>query len=186
MLRADDNVNLSNNYFSALVQLKSLDKHLNKANFLRLHHQKKVSDALEFGYFVQIKPHDPKTSRNREWYLPHLPVTNPDKSGKVQKRLNGASKFHGFSLNKSLLVGTHLLQGLQFVLLRFLQHKFVISADIEGKFLQVGTLPEEQPSLPFQCREEPSTEVMVYQYTLHIFGGHDSPTCANFALQQTT
>ena len=126
-----------------------------------------------------------KTSRNREWHLPHHPVTNPNKSGKVRKRLNGASKFHRFSLNKSLLVGTHLLQGLQFFLLRFLQHKFVISADIEEKFLQVGTLPEEQPSLPFLWPEEPSTEVMVYQYTLQIFGGHDSPTCANFALQQT-
>ena len=26
---------------------------------------------------------------------------------------------------------------------------------------------------------------MVYQYTRHIFGAKDSPTCANFALQKT-
>ena len=31
----------------------------------------------------------------------------------------------------------------------------------------------------------PSSEVMVYQYSRHIFGAKDSPTCAKFALQKT-
>ena len=52
-------------------------------------------------------------------------------------------------------------------------------------FLQVGVLPEDQPSLRFLWREDPSTEVMVFQYIRHIFGARDSPTCANFAPQQT-
>ena len=34
-------------------------------------------------------------------------------------------------------------------------------------------------------REEPTSEVNVFQYTRCIFGTCDSPTCANFALQQT-
>ena len=52
-------------------------------------------------------------------------------------------------------------------------------------FLQVGVLPQDQPCLRFLWREDPSTDVMVYQYTRHIFGAKDSPTCANYALQRT-
>ena len=117
--------------------------------------------------------------------LPHHPVVNPNKPGKVRCLLNGASKFHGTSLNKSLLVGSDLLQNLVFVLLRFRQHHFAVSADIERMFLQVCVLPEDQPSLCFLWREDSTADVVVHQYTRHIFGMRDSPTCANYALQRT-
>ena len=88
-------------------------------------------------------------------------------------------------MNKSLLVGPDLLQNLIFVLLRFRQHKHAVSADIEGMFLQVGVREEDQPSLRFLWREDPTSSVVVHQYTRHIFGARDSPTCTNFALQKT-
>ena len=124
-----------------------------------------------------------KVARN-EWYLPHHPVVNPNKPGKVRRVLNGAAKFHGASL-KSLLTGPDLLQNLIYVLLRFRQHPFAVSADIEGMFLQVEVLPCDQPSLRFLWREDPTSNVVVHQYTRHIFGAKDSPTCANYALQRT-
>ena len=34
-------------------------------------------------------------------------------------------------------------------------------------------------------RQDPTSSVVVHQYTRHIFGARDSPTCANFALQKT-
>ena len=37
----------------------------------------------------------------------------------------------------------------------------------------------------FFWREDPTTNVVVGQYTSHIFGAKDSPTCANYALQRT-
>ena len=107
------------------------------------------------------------------------------KPGKVRRVFNGASKFHGTFLNKSLLVGPDLLQNLDFVLLRFRQHKYTVSADIEGMFLQVGVLARDQISLRFLWREDTTSDVVVHQYTRHIFGARDSPTCANFALRKT-
>ena len=112
-------------------------------------------------------------------------MINPKKPGKVSRVLNGAAKFHGSSLNKALLVGPDLLQNLLAVLLRFRQHQHVVSADIEGMFLRVGVLPIDQLSLRFLWREDSTTDVVTYQYTRHIFGARDSPTCANFALQKT-
>ena len=93
--------------------------------------------------------------------------------------------FHGTSLNKSLLTGADLLQNLIHVLLRFRQHQFAVSAEVEGMFLQVGVPDCDQPSLRFLWREDPTTNVVVYQYTRHVFGAKDSPTCASYALQRT-
>ena len=134
---------------------------------------------------MSLPSHDPRKRSDREWYLPHHPVVNPNKSGKMRRVLNGASKFHGTSLNKSLLVGPDLLQNLIFALLRFLQHKYAVSADIVGMVLKLGVLARDQISLRFLWREEATSDVVVHQYTRLIFGAWDSPTCANFALRKT-
>ena len=52
-------------------------------------------------------------------------------------------------------------------------------------FLQVGVLSSDQAPLRFLWLEDPTTNVVVYQYTRHLFGVKDSPTCANYALQRT-
>ena len=84
-----------------------------------------------------------------------------------------------------MLTGPDLLQSLIHILIRFRQFKHAVSADIEGMFFQVGVIPRDRPSLRFLWREDPASEVAVYQYTRHIFGSKDSPTCANYALKCT-
>ena len=121
----------------------------------------------------------------REWYLPHHPVVHPHKPGKVRRVLNGAARFQGQSLNNLLLTGPDLLQNLIHILIRFRQHPHAVSADIEGMFLQVGVIPDDRPSLRFLWREDPASEVAVFQYVRHIFGSKGSPTCANYALRRT-
>ena len=186
MLWAEDSIELPNNYFSALVQLKSLEKRLTKYQTLRENYSNTIKEDLETGYVVRVKDaHKVESCSEREWYLPHHPVVNPNKPGKVRRVLKGAAKFHGASLNKSLLTGLDLLQNLIYVLLRFKQHPFAVSADIEGKFLQIGVLACDQPTLRFLWREDPTSNVVVHQYTRHIFGEKESTTCANYALQRT-
>ena len=185
MLWNDKEITLPNNYFSSLIQLKYLERRLDKDPSLREKYAETIREDIQKGYVITVKAHDPKSRAHRDWYLPHHPVLNPNKPGKVRRVLNGASKCHGASLNKSLLVGPDLLQNLIFVLLRFRQHKYAVSADIEGTFLHVGVREEDQPSLRFLWREDPTSCVVVHQYTRHIFGARDSPTSANFSLQKT-
>ena len=82
-------------------------------------------------------------------------------------------------------MGPDLLQNLIFVLLRFRQHKYAVSAVIEGMFLQGGVLARDQISFHFLWREDTTSDVVVHQYTRHIFGARDSPTCVNFELRKT-
>ena len=146
MLWAADNIRLPNNYFSSLVQLKSLEKLLAKDEDLREKYTSTIKEDLKKGSVIEVPDaHKFESRSHKEWYLPHHPVLNPNKPGKERRVLNGAAKFHGASLNKSLLTGPDLLQNLIYVLLRFRQHPYAVSADIEGMFLQVGVLPSDQP-----------------------------------------
>ena len=124
-----------------------MEKRLDKDPSLREKYAETIREDIQKGYVITVRAHDPKSRADRECYLPHHPVLNPNKPGKVRPVLNRASKCHGSSLKKSLLVGPDLLQSLIFVLLRFHQHKYAVSADIEGMFLQVGVREEDQPSL---------------------------------------
>ena len=186
MLWAADNNKLPHNYFASLVQLKSLKKRLPKDEDLREKYTSTIKEDLNKGYVIEVPDaHKVESRSDKEWYLPHHPVLNSKKPGKVNRVLNGAAKFHGASLNKSLITGPDLLQNLIYVRFRFRHHPYAVSADIEGMFLHVGVLPSDQPSLRFLWREDPTNNVVVHQYTRHIFGAKDSPTCASYALQRT-
>ena len=186
MLWADDDSSLPNNYFSALMQLKSLECRLERTPDLRASYAQTIKDDCDKGYIVKVDKYDCfKVDNPGEWYLPHHPVLHPHKPGKVRRVLNGTAKLYSVSLNNALHTGPDLLQTLIHVLMRFRQHPYAVSADLEGMFLQVGVIPQDRPSLPFLWREDPATEVTVYQYVRHIFGSKDSPICANYALQRT-
>ena len=190
MLWAADNTKLPNNYFSSLVQLKSLEKRLAKDEDLREKYISTIKKDLNQGYVIEVPDvHKVENQSDKEWYLPHHPVWNPNKPGKVRRVLNGAVKFHGVPLNKSLLTGPDLLQNLNYVLLSFRKQPYAVSADIEGMLLQVCLLPSGQPSFRFLWREDPKTNVVVYQFTRHIFGAKNCPHAPNMhfnALRETT
>ena len=153
------------------MQLKSLEKRLAKDEDLRDKFTSKIKEDLNKGYVIEVPDaHKVGSWSDKELYLPYHPVLNPNKPGKVRRLLNGAAKFHGASLSKSLLTGPDLLQNLIYLILRFQQHPYAVSAEIEGMLLQVGVLPSNQPSLRFLLWEDDTTNVVVHQYTRHIFG----------------
>ena len=186
MLSTEADSSLPKNYFSALVQLKSLERRLDKVAQLQQLYVKTFHDDLDKGYIVKVDTSDCfKVDQPREWYMPHHPVVHPHKPGKVCRVLNGAAKFQGKSSNNALLTGPDLLQSLIHILIRFRQPKYAGSANIEVMFLQVGVTPKDQPSPRFLWREAPASEKTVYLNVWHIFGSKDSPTCANYALKRT-
>ena len=71
-----------------------------------------------------------------------------------------------------------LLQNSILVLIRFCQYQHAFSADIGGKFLQVGVIPQDQPSIRLFAAGRPSEEAAVHQNVRHMYGAKDLPTCA--------
>ena len=176
---------LPNNYSSALSQMKSLEYRLEKKPELKKLYRDSIKVDVEKGFVRILKQEELEATKlERQWYVPHHPVENPNKPGKVRRVCNAASKFRGISLNDNLLTGPDLLQNLIGIIFRFREQKIAITADIEAMFLQVKVPPEDCKVLRFLWRDNPNESIKVYEYGRHIFGAKSSPTCANYALQQ--
>ena len=145
--------------------MKSLERRLSKEPGLKQHYYKTIQDDLAKGYIVPIDKFECfKVDNNHEWYLPHHPVVHLHQAAKVRRVLIGASKFQGHSLNNGFLTGPDMLQSLIHILLRFRQHKYAVSADIEGLFRQIWVIQKDQLSPRFLWREDPASQIAVYQF----------------------
>ena len=83
MLWADDDSNLPKNYFSALAQLKSLERRLEKDRNMKDNYLKTIQEHFSKGYSVQVEQSDCFTAESScEWYLSHRSVLHRQKPGK--------------------------------------------------------------------------------------------------------
>ena len=71
------------------------------------------------------------------------------------------------------MTGPDLLKNLFYVLIHFRQYQFAVSVDIEGMFMQVGVIPQDQASLRFFKAGRLTEEIDVYQYMRHILRDKD-------------
>ena len=86
----------------------------------------------------------------------------------------------GISLNKKLLTGSDLQNNFVRTLLRFRNHK------IATMYHQVRVSKSDTNTLRFIWQDDLTQDVSeIYQMVVHIFGGKDSPCCANYALKKT-
>ena len=139
LLWQEDEVKLPNNFYSAIGQLKSLERRLQKDETLRKRYQETIDTDVNAGYFRKVDQAELNETRDKlQWYLPHHPVINPQKPEKVRRVCNAAAKYQGVALNDKLLPGTDLLQSLIGIIFRFREHQTALSPDIESMFLQVA------------------------------------------------
>ena len=101
---------LPNNRWLALKQLDQLDQKLSKNPLLKEKYQSTMDADLEKGYVVKV--HDANSPTDNVSFLPHHPVTNEHKPGKIRRVANASSIFQGQSLNSNLLKGPDLLSNL--------------------------------------------------------------------------
>ena len=129
---------LPNNYSSAVSQLKSLERRLEKDENLKQRYKETIDVDVQKG-FVRIldEAEIENTKTDLQWYVPHLPVLNPNKPDKVRRVCNAASKFGGVSLTDILMAGPDLLQSLIGIIFRFREKEIALTADVEAMFLQV-------------------------------------------------
>ena len=116
-----------------------------------------------------------------------IPVFNKNKSEKFRMVFDAAAEYNGNRLNKALLTGPDLLNNLVGVMLWFHNYRVVFSSDIEGMYHQVQVNLDDADALRFLWLEDVNSDEKpdTYQIFVHIFGGKDSPSCANYAVTRT-
>ena len=76
-----------------------------------LYQQSKDTD-VEKEFVKILNGSEVKGTFGKEWYLPHHPVLNPNKPGKVRLVCNAATNYKELRLNDELLAEPDLLHGL--------------------------------------------------------------------------
>ena len=172
---------MQNNRTVAEHRLAMLERRLQRDPNLAEAYKETIHSDLEKGYVKKIVLNEGATEE-KQWYLPHHPVLNPNKPGKVRRVCDTACRYQGSSLNDHLITGPDLLNSLTGIFMRFREEKIALSADIEAMFSQVAVPKEDQPVLRFLWRDSTDSGTETYQYQRHIFGAKCAPTCANYAL----
>ena len=176
-----ENAKLPNNRWLAEKQLKQLKAKLSTKPVLREKYEETLQKDLQNGYVVKI---DPCTDNTKSVsYLPHHPVSNENKPGKIRRVTNASSIFQGQSLISNLLKGPDLLSNLVGIILRFREGHIAISADIEQMFMQVKVAPSDRSYLRFLW--DHNGKIEKYEYTSHIFGATSSPCIASYSLRRS-
>ena len=173
-----ENAKLPNNRWLAEKQLYQLNDKISKNAQLKQMYEETLEKDLLNGYVTKIDPYTEELDLIAS-FLPHNPVTNENKPGKVQLLANASSVFQGQSLNSKLLKGPDLFTS---VILRIREDKLALSADIEQMFMQVKVTPEDQKFLRFLWIKD--GRIDTYDYNSHIFGATDSPCYASYALRK--
>ncbi len=178
--------NLPNNKSLAEHRLSLLRKRLKKDPIVHEKYEEFMGKMLRKDYARRV-PDNASTSPQVQWYLPHHPVFNPQKPGKIRVVFDCSAKYRNTSLNDQLLQGPDLTNTLVGVLTRFRQEKVAIMADIEAMFHQVRVSPGDCDALRFLWWPDGDLDkpAEIYQMRVHLFGGTSSPSCSNFALRKT-
>ena len=186
LLWRNEDVKLPNNRSEAERRLWSLKRRFSRESDLEEKYRAVMEEYIVKGHARKLTSEEAATTGPKTWYLPHFPVTNPNKPGKVRIVFDAAAEYAGTSLNNNLLQEPDCTNSLVGVLLRFRQDNSVIVADIESMFHQVKVREEDQDSLRFlwwngSTDDHPEEYVM----TVHILGAADSPCAANSTLKRT-
>ena len=159
MLWSEPELNLPNNYSSALDQLYSLERIFRKDPNLKSLYQQPIDTDVEKGSAKTLNESEVKCIFGKEW--PHHPVLNPNKPGKVRRVCNAASKFKEVFLNDQLLAGPDLRHGLIGTIFRFREEPIALTADFESMFLQVQVPEQDRNCLRFLWRPRTNEPVQI-------------------------
>lgn len=186
LLWKKENPQLPYNRMLAEARLRSLKGRLTRDPELLNRYKTAIEGHLAKGHARKLTNNETETLSKKTWYLPHHPVSNPNKPGKTRVVFDAAAKFGGTSLNDQLLQGPSLINDLTGVLIRFRQERIAFTADIESMFYQTKVIESDTDALRFlwwsNSLEDPPDE---YKMLVHIFGAKSSPCCANKALRMT-
>ena len=106
------------------------------------------------------------TKTDLQWYVPHLPVLNTNKSDNMRRVSNR-------------------LQSLVGIIFRFREKEIALSADVEAMFFKWKYHLQTVKYSNF-CGETATLNqpISVYEYGRNILGAKSSPACVKYALQQ--
>ncbi|XP_050417733.2 uncharacterized protein LOC126831129 [Patella vulgata] len=182
-----DQLQLPNPRIMAEHRLMLLKRRFLKDAVLFEKYSEIINELLSKKYAEVVPPGHIDRANDRVWYLPHHPVVNTKKPGKLRVVFDCAAKFKGVALNDVLLKGPDLTSSLVGVLLRFRQGYYALMGDVESMFHQVNVPQDERDVFRFLWWQsnDVNGELIELRMRVHLFGATSSPSVCNFTLRRT-
>ena len=185
MLWREQEVEFPDNHLMTVKRLESTERKLKRDEDLARKYCAIIEDYVDKGYTRKLTPEEAAVPTPKQWFLPHHPVRNPNKPGKVRIVMDAAAVHDVVSLIDKLRIGPDLLNSLVGVLLRFREQRVGLAADIEALINQVQIIEKDQPALRFLWRNlELQRPPDVYQKLVMIFVAASSPCMTNYVLRK--
>ena len=172
---------INKNYLLALGRLKATVRRLKVNSNLFMKYNENIQEMLKLGIIEEVQE-DENKEEVLVSYLPHQAVLTPEKEATKLRIVfdASASTRKGGSLNENLYRGPVLMPMLAGILLRSRLSKFIIIADVEKAFLQVGLHQRDRDVTRFLWLKNISQEVtaknlQTYRFTRVPFGAISSP-----------
>ena len=93
---------LCDNRDVAEKRLKSTERTVKRDVVLAEKYSGIIKEYESKGYARKLTPAETAVPSSKRWFLPHHPVQNPNKPGKVRMVMDAAAKKNGVSLNETI------------------------------------------------------------------------------------
>ncbi|CAG9132384.1 unnamed protein product [Plutella xylostella] len=173
---------LGNSYTIAKRRLLSLERKLDKDPNLKHRYHKFMREYLDLGHMTENN--NTYVPNETNYFLPHHGVIRESSSStklRVVFEANVPSS-SGKSLNDIQRVGPTVQDDLFSIILRFRQHKFVVTADIEKMYRAIWLNPVQRPLQQILFRFDANEPIKSYTLNTATYGTSSAPYLATKCL----
>ena len=175
-----DTTFISSNIEAAQKRLECTERSLRKRN-LEKPYDNVIQQYLEKGYIRKVD----RDEQSGRWYLPHFPISRPDKvTTKTRIVFDASARHKGICLNDFIHKGPKLQLELTDVLLRFRKSPVAIVCDVAEMYLQIELKKEDRPFHRFLWRNMEDREADEYEFNRLVFGVNSCPFQAQLVTQR--
>ncbi|XP_066585561.1 uncharacterized protein [Prorops nasuta] len=166
-------------------RLRSTLRRLEKHSDLRNSYNQFMQEYSRLGHMTEI-PNPAEHLKTPIYYLPHHAVTNQSSSStKVRVVFDASCKStSGKSLNDILRVGPTIQQDLFSIILRFRQHQYALTADIQKMYRQINVAEEHRDLQRILWLDDKDGTIREYKLNTVTYGTATAPFLATRCLQQ--
>ncbi|XP_048506918.1 uncharacterized protein LOC125500006 [Athalia rosae] len=169
---------------TAIKRFHAVERKLSRQPHLKAQYIKFMDEYESLNHMTAIS--DSLPAVQHVYYIPHHAVLKEDSlTTKLRVVFDGSCKTTaGTSLNDILLVGPTIQQDLFSIILRFRQHKYVFTADIEKMYRQIIIHKDQRDLQRIVWRRSPEEPLRTFQLNTVTYGLASSPFLAIRCLQQ--
>lgn len=166
----------------ALKRFYSLERRFQREPELKENYVQFMREYIKLNHMTKLNS---SNLNSPHYFLPHHPIIkNSSSTTKLRVVFDGSQKTdNGISLNDVQHTGPALQADIFAILLRFRQHTYIVTSDVEKMYRQILIEPNQRCYQQILWRESPSDVLDIYELNTVTYGTASAPFLAVRCLQ---